>query len=211
MRARLRRLWRWPPFRFALAAALLWWPWPACAALYGGDVKALARALMAASGAPVELAFELRNVGAAPSLDAWHLPLYLEDTETGAFVQTVLDLRRGGYIASAFFTALVLATPLRRARRKLGVLVGGLAALQVLPLLPLLSFLSGKLPVQVFHFGRFARWAIEIAYHALVAAPGMAYAVPALLWLLLIWVAEPACLRQPIQRFGLIRWNAAAQ
>jgi hypothetical protein len=128
------------------------------------------------------------------------LGIHAEDPDTGRYVGTALDLRRSGYIASAVFVALAVMTPLRGRRsrwRKAALLGAGLVGLQILPLLPLLSFFSGKLPVTVFDLGPIPRALIEVSYHALVAPPGMAYAVPALLWLLLVTLTDPSCLPRP--------------
>ena len=62
----------------------------------------------------------------------------------------------------------------------------------------------------MFQLGGFTRWLVDVAYHALVAPLGMAYAVPVVLWLMLVWalggdpgVRLPAFLRaafEPGQR-----------
>jgi len=170
-------------------------PWPLFGRAYGGTVAAFARmaAAVAGSGATIRIG---AGGGHDSASDPWHLRIHAEDPTTGEYVGTVLDLRRAGYLASAVFAALVLATPLR-ARRKLGLLLGGLALLQALPLLPLLSFFSGKLPVRVFDFGSTTRAMIELGYDILVAPPGMAYAVPALAWLLGVFVLDADALRLP--------------
>jgi hypothetical protein len=175
--------------------ALLVAPWPFVGRAYGRSVAAIARmaAAVAGSGATIRIG---AGGGQESASDPWHLRIHAEDPSTGEYVGTVLDLRRAGYLASAVFAALVLATPLR-ARRRLGLLLGGLALLQALPLLPLLSFFSGKLPVRVFDFGSTTRAMIELGYHILVAPPGMAYAVPGLAWLLGVCVLDAGVLRLP--------------
>jgi hypothetical protein len=47
---------------------------------------------------------------------------------------------------------------------------------------PLVSFLGGTGPVAAFTLGRPAHVALQLVYRALVVPPGMAYAVPLLLW-----------------------------
>jgi hypothetical protein len=181
---RLARALTSPPARFLLALALLLPPWPAIGRAYGRAVGAWTDLTLSPAAAPVKLRF---TVPAAddPGGSSWELRVHAEDP-SGRYVGTVLDLRRSGYIASAVFAALALATPLRW-KQRLVLMGAGLAILQLLPLLPLLSFFSGKLPVRAFQLGAATSAAVEIAYHALVAPPGMAYAVPALLWLLLAW------------------------
>jgi hypothetical protein len=181
--------------RFVLLLTLLMLPWPGLGRFYAGAIAGLASTALGNANANVTLRFTVPAT-ATPVVagQPWQLNVFAEDTITGQFVQTALDARRSGYIASAVFVALALATPVRWSRR-LGVLLVGLALLQTLPLLPLLSFFSGKLPVRVFDLGAVARSIIEIAYHTLVAPPGMAYAVPGLLWLLLVGAMDPGCLR----------------
>lgn len=179
-----RRLLARGPIRFVLLLALFLPPWPATGRMYGGFVGALADGVLSDELSPVRFRF-----GPAPGakLDPgpWHLRVRADDGETGRFIETSLDLRRSGYVASAMFAALVLATPLGWTWR-LAALAGGLALWQLLPLVALLSFFSGKLAVQAFDLAAPVRWFVEIAYRALVAAPGMAYGAPLLLWLALV-------------------------
>jgi hypothetical protein len=198
------------PARAVLVFTLLMLPIPAVGRTYGHLVGGLA-SLAVGMGASSEVEVRFTPGGAAgPAGDPWTLGIHVEDPGTGRYVGTALDLRRSGYIACVVFVALALATPLA-GRRRLALLGGGLVPLQLLPLLPLLSFFSGKLPVRVFDFGTTSRALIEIGYHALVAPPGMAYAVPGLLWLLLVtlldanslpWPLTAARLDRPTPRLG---------
>jgi len=52
-------------------------------------------------------------------------------------------------------------------------------------------FWGGDGPVQVFELDSGFRAAIEVAYRALVAPPGMTYAIPALLWWALLALTRP--------------------
>ena len=197
-----RALTSWPA-RFFYLFTVLMLPWPGLGRAYAGFVSAVADAAFGGWAPATTLRFTNPDDGAAGA-QAWQLKIYAEDTLTGKYVQTALDLRRGGYIAVAVFAALALVTPIRWSKR-LGLLAVGLSILQIIPLLPLLSFFSGKLPVQVFHFASVLQSAIEVAYHTLVAPPGMAYAVPAMLWLLLVWLIDAKGLRRilsPLFRRG---------
>lgn len=173
-------------------------PWPGLGPIYARVVASLGNALLERGNPRVTLVFKLpAATTAAPAGSApvgppnpWRLDVAAEDAVTGRFVGTALDLRRGGYIASAVFAALALATATRW-RKRLALLFCGLAPLQMLALLPVLSFFSGKLPVKVFSFSRASVAILDVCYHALVAPPGMAYAVPALLWLALVWLIAP--------------------
>ena len=186
------------PARFVALLTVLMLPWPGLGPTYARAVGAIARTATSGANPSVTLRFTVPDAG-GPAGGSWRLDVFAEDTVTGQYVQTALDLRRGGYIASAVFVALALATR-TRPRKKLILLACGVSVLQLLPLLPLLSFFSGKLPVRVFDLGAAANVLIEIAYHTLVAPPGMAYAVPALLWLLLVWLLDPTCLPLAMRR-----------
>jgi hypothetical protein len=176
------------------ALALLMIPWTVAGRLYGGAVTIVARAALPDPDTGARLQFGPR-AGDATVADPWQLPVSAEDPASGQLVATVLDLRRSGYLAWAVYAALMLVTPLRWPKR-IALLVGGSLLLQLLPLLPLLTFFSGRLPVTVFELGTGARWVAAIAYRSLVAPPGMAFAVPTLLWLLLIGVVDRALARK---------------
>ena len=197
--ARLVRVWsnRW--VRLGVFLPLLLWPWNLLGLVYAADVGALGATLVTSTQSRVEVRFGDTRTSAGPtqaatSTDPWQLLLYAEDTESGNFVNTSLDLRRSGYVALATFVALTCAARLRM-RHKLFLLSIGIPALHVLPILPLISFLSGKLPVTVFHLSAGPQFAIETAYRVLVAPPAMAFAVPSLLWILLAWWRDPRGLR----------------
>ena len=70
------------------------------------------------------------------------------------------------------------------------MLVLGLLILEpvllVLTALPLVSFLGGTGPVQGFHLSPVTSLTFQTVYRALVAPPGMMYALPLLLWWVLV-------------------------
>jgi len=197
--ATLFRVWsnRW--VRLGVLLPILLWPWNLLGHVYAADVGALASAVISSTQSRVDVQFGKTPTSAGSTqstttTDPWQLLLYAEDTESGHFVNTSLDLRRSGYVALATFVALTCAARLRM-RHKLFVVTIGVPALHLLPILPLVSFLSGKLPVTAFHLSAGPQFAIETAYRVLVAPPGMAFAVPALLWILLAWWRDPRGLR----------------
>jgi hypothetical protein len=192
--ARLRIAAGWlasPPVRLGALLLLFLWPWRIVGRAYGHLVVGVAR-LFLDPGRAVAFRYP-------PGDDPWRLRIVADELTSGRFVETALDLRRAGFIAMAVFVALVLATPMRW-RRRAGMLALGLAPLALLPLLPIVALFSGPLPVRAFHLGPFARAGASIAYHVLVSAPGMAYALPGLMWLLLMWRFEPARLRALLGR-----------
>jgi hypothetical protein len=177
-----------PLVRLGVLLLLFLWPWRAVGRAWSHVVVGLARLFLATRAS---VAFRYPP---GTGDDAWRLRVVADDLTSGRFVETALDLRRAGFIAIAVFAALVLATPLRW-RRRAGMLAIGLVPLLVLPLLPMIALFSGAVSVRAFDLGPLAHTAVSIAYRVLVTAPGMAFALPGLLWLLLIWRFEPAWLR----------------
>jgi hypothetical protein len=86
-------------------------------------------------------------------------------------------------------------------RQKAVLAASGLFVLELLSLLPILSFWSGRLPIVAYDLGQPARVVVDVLYRSLVAPLGMAYALPGLLWLLLSAVAAtpatPARIDEP--------------
>ena len=181
--------------RCSLLLLALLLPWPGLARFCGSTFSGFASeaADFALSGGPAALEFTPASAHLGAELHAWDVLVSARDESTHALVQTALDLRRTLYLPSAVFLALVLALRLPL-RKKVALLAVGLGALQIGPALTLLSFFSGKLPVQAFHLARVTSWVVEVAYRTLVAPPGMAFALPALLWLGLVWLLAPECL-----------------
>lgn len=111
-----------------------------------------------------------------------------------------IDLRALLLLPTAAFIALVIATPFGQWRRNAQLLLWGLPLLELLLLgltaTPLLSFLGGTGPVQAFQLSRATHTVLQLVYRALVAPPGMAFALPLLLWLLLL------------QRAGGVDWSS---
>ncbi len=101
-----------------------------------------------------------------------------------------IDLRSLVFLPTAAFIALSIAVSLESVREHLLLLGVGLLILEPLLLalvtLPLLSFLGGTGPIRVFTLSRPVHAVLQILYRALVAPPGMAYAVPLLLWWVLV-------------------------
>jgi len=144
--------------------------------------NALVRDLSLASG--VRLRFEAteEQLRAAP----WSTTLRVEPRPPQAPLAIPVNLRSLIFLPTATFVALALATPMGSRRRNLRVLLVGLLIL--LPLLlvlvgiPLLSFLGGTGPLSAFTLARWQHVGLQVLYRALVVPPGMAFAIPLLLW-----------------------------
>jgi hypothetical protein len=119
----------------------------------------------------------------------WQATLFAE--RAGTVLQAMpIDLRSLCYLPCAAFVALSVATPLGNWRRNAKLLGIGLPILHtfLMALLttPLLSFFGGTGPLQLFRLAPATHVVLQILYRALVAPPGMAFALPLLLWALLV-------------------------
>ena len=172
---------------------LLLFPWPGLGGMCGATFCGVANEVAELTIGP---SLEFAPASAIPGADhsPWDVVISARDPVSRAFVRTALDARRAVYVPSAVFLALALALRVPSRMKKIALIVIGLAAAQIGPWLAVLSFFSGKLPVVLFHFSAPAHWLIEIAYRSLAAPPGMAYALPALVWLGLVWTLAPECL-----------------
>ncbi|HEX2674063.1 MAG TPA: hypothetical protein VHM25_24475, partial [Polyangiaceae bacterium] len=141
----------------------------------------------------VRLRFEAKDEELAQH--PWQLTLTIREPARARPVLVPIDLRTLLFLPLAAFIGLALAAPLGSARRNARVLGQGLLilvpALLVLTALPLLSFLGGTGPVLVFRLAPALHLVLQTVYRALVAPPGMMYALPLLLWWALVARLEP--------------------
>ena len=116
----------------------------------------------------------------------WQLTLKVVAPLRAEPVLVPMDLRTLLFLPMAAFIALAVAAPLGSPGRNLRVLSQGLLVLiptqLVLTALPLLSFLGGTGPVRAFHLSLPVHVVLQTVYRALVAPPGMMYALPLFLW-----------------------------
>ncbi len=128
--------------------------------------------------------------------EPWRVTLHVEPAPSMATpaITVPIDLRSLLFLPTAAFLALAIAVPLRSTREHVQIIVVGLLILEPLLLtltaLPLLSFLGGTGPLRAFTLSRPTHVVLQILYRALVAPPGMAYAIPLLLWWVLIVVTN---------------------
>ena len=136
----------------------------------------------------VNLHFEVSD--AELEAHPWRVTLHVQPASPAPAVLVPIDVRSLVYLPTAAFVALAIAVRLRSARQHVQLLAIGLAILEPLLLLlvalPLLSFLGGTGPIRAFSLSRPTHVVLQILYRALVVPPGMAYAVPLLLWWLLV-------------------------
>jgi hypothetical protein len=172
------------PVRSLLILTLLLLPWPGVARAFAATTADVNQAVLGNDSSLRQISFRLPRPN--ESANSWEVLAIARERDSTRQVGTAIDVRRAGYLQDATFVALTLATRLRR-RTKVLILAIGLGALQLVPLLPALAFFSRvDAGVQVFALSSLSQWLVEIAYRSLIAAPGMAYALGGLLWLLLV-------------------------
>jgi hypothetical protein len=165
---------------------------PACARAHA----ALGNALV--EGATFERGTTLHFEAADAELaeHPWQLTLHVRTPVRPIPVSLPIDLRTLLFLPIAAFIGLSLAAPLGAMRRNVDVLGRGLLilvpTLWVLTALPLVSFLGGVGPVRAFRLAPLLHVLFQILYRALVAPPGMMYALPLLLWWVLVASSKPA-------------------
>lgn len=166
--------------------ALLRGPGPAFTRAHLALGNALVASLHLASG--TRLYF--RASDAELTEKPWQAVLRVEPLTPERGIAIPIDLRSLVYLPLAAFVALAVAVPLRSVRAHLLLVFSGLVILEPLLLsliaVPLISFLGGLGPVHAFAVSRAMQVLLQLVYRALVAPPGMAYALPLLLWWMLV-------------------------
>ncbi|MET0792632.1 MAG: hypothetical protein ABW061_14020 [Polyangiaceae bacterium] len=166
-------------------------PGPPYSKFHAALGNSISHAFPLASG--VQLHFEATD--AELENHPWRMSLHVQEpARSGAAVARAvavpIDLRSLLYLPSAAFLALAIAVRLRSTWAHVQVVVCGLLLLEpvllLLVALPLLSFLGGTGPIRAFTLSRPTHVVLQILYRALVAPPGMAYAIPLFLWWLLV-------------------------
>lgn len=176
-----------PLLRIVLVLAVFHLPWPGLGSAFSAYFGQVAAWLLDFWSAPT---LDLRLGPAAPSGPAWSVVFDARDGLTGHQARALLDVRRVGWLPLGAFMALMAAFPVKRWPRRLMVGVLGLAALHALSVLPVLAIFGDK-QTGFFEVNAVFHTVFVVAQRALLTLPGMAYAGPALLWMLLSWRLEP--------------------
>jgi hypothetical protein len=166
---------------FAVLVALLL-PWPGLGRAYVEAFSRVGTAAVRPVFAGSGLTLALRLFPETDEHHEWYSMIFVTDAQTGAPLHMgAADLKRSGYLQIAIFVAAAAAFPLRRRRLYSAILVGGALVLATLGWLPIFMYLAKK---QIIHLGAWSYAALSVTERSLVAAPGMAFAVPMLQWLL---------------------------
>lgn len=168
--------------RFLSLLVLGWVTWPGLGNAVGRVCSALVNTI-AGPLARYPETLEFRPEGPDASFNA----ILSVTNASGVYQELLWDLRRAPYLPVVVFLALCAALPLNRVRARLWVVALGLTVLPMLSGLRLLLAISTDSPIRLLELPAVAEFILTMACRTLVLPPGMAYAVPALLWLALSW------------------------
>ena len=183
--------------RFTGALTVLLVPWPGLEQAYGRTMSAIGNVLVGEQpiGTGAYLHFDAAPPSARsqdPSNEAYAIELSARRVGTRSTVRVPIDLRTLTFVPTAVFLALALASPTWKSARGPIIFVSGLLSLQLFLLgsiaVPLLLFFSNPRPMQLLQLHPAVAHVLDVAYRSLVAPPGMAFAIPGLLWVVLMWM-----------------------
>lgn len=177
--------------RFGVVLAILIAPWPGLGRAFVDSVGMAATALADAVSVTSNVSFTLRSARPSERQPEWRGVIDVkQDLPDGPVRHAgIIDLRRVGYLQLATFLSLAAAWPPRTVRCLLGsvsLAVGIVAAVIAVPVFDFLSD-AGVIPL-----GAWVGGALSLARRALVAPPGMAYAIPGLAWLAMTQATHPS-------------------
>lgn len=115
---------------------------------------------------------------------AWQVTAFVQSPDgKKREVLNWMDVRRAAYLPMAVYLALIASIIVSfRGRKEYLRIFYGIVILQFMPMVPLLSFLQQAKIIDL-------NWNMQVffltLYRGLITSPGMTYAVPAILWLLL--------------------------
>lgn len=169
---------------FAGIFTLLVLPWPGLATAYCTGFSAFWTMVLQLSHDATALGFELHPEAAGDDLffHQWSVAAFAEKNGAQRKVNS-MNVRRTSYIQCAVYLALVIAVSGTVKGRSAWLNAGsGLLILQLLPAMMMVILLqqAGAPPLS-----RTAETVVIATYRSLVNPPGMAYALPAFVWLLL--------------------------
>lgn len=195
--------------RFVCLLTVAMIPWPGLGAAYGRAAGVVGNALVGngrvGSGAVVHFEAPSGQADSDGNDSSYSTLLTARSLATGATVRIPIDLRTLAYIPTAVFIALAVAAPIWQRARGLAVLLAGMAILHAFLAAslaaPILLFFSNPRPMKLVELSPAVQQVLNVFYRSMVAPPGMAFAVPGLLWLLLVWLTAhpsfPLEARQP--------------
>jgi hypothetical protein len=168
---------------------VLLWPWPGLAGVFSQAASFVCDAI-----AGIEWGRD-SQIHFIPSRyepeHPWWVSMTIKNVFTGQSLEMPVDTRTLGYIRIAVFAALAIAWPFWTTKRVAGatacgfvLLLGGIAFSLVLPIVQVLGI------VKVLSLGVLTQSMVSIGILTLATYPGMAFAIPALIWLFVMRFAH---------------------
>jgi len=178
--------------RFACALYLLLTVWPYAAEPYAHALASLGNALKPESSR-ASLHFSVPSFDRAAA-ESFALLFSARKHATPVNISIPIDVRNLAYLPTACLIALAFATPLWRVRRGLLLLPAALTLLHVFLAAslatPIVLLFAEQAPLHLIDLTPLSHATLDVLYRALVAPPGMAYAIPGLLWVSMLWFSE---------------------
>jgi hypothetical protein len=175
--------WRRFLWRLALLLSVSIAPWPGLATPFA---RAMAGACDAVAGVVSDAEVHFVAERYAPE-HPWWVQMSVKNVFTSESFEVPVDTRTVGYLRIVVFLSFSLAWPFWAMRRGIEATLGGLAILAVLigltVVLPLLQVLG---MVKVLALGVLAQSALSIVIMTLGTYPSMAFAIPGLVWLVVL-------------------------
>jgi hypothetical protein len=174
--------------KLVLVLTVLIWPWPGLARTYVAAFSSVATVIARPAFADSDVSLSFAPSSESDTSHEWFSMVSVQDAASQARVHRgAIDIRRAGYLQTALFLAVAIGFPLRRWRRCVAVVVAGSALLPMLAWLTIATYLARK---QVIHLGVLSSSILALGYRSLICAPGMAFAGPGLLWLVVLRVFD---------------------
>lgn len=174
--------------RFFAVLILLLCPWPGLGRAYALAFNVLATPCMSVVSAASGSEVSLDRFPESDKRHEWSTMVRVTDESHTVRHTGAGDLKRAGYLQIATWLASAVAFPLKRRARFAAILGGGVLFFTMFGCLPVCLYLARK---GVLHLGMVLFAALALSERALVGAPGMAFALPALGWLLAVWSERP--------------------
>jgi len=172
-------------------------PWPGLGPLFADVVGATATAIADPFFARSNVTLTVRPPRPEEHQPKWRgvIDVKQDFPDGPARHAGAIDLRRSGYLQLATFIALAAAWMPKGRRRILAAVGVAAAVVSTVVAVPIFDFL---VQVDVVHLGAGSATLVSLARRILVGAPGMAYAVPGIVWLAL--AGGPMLLRRRTPR-----------
>ncbi len=176
--------------RFIPLLVLLMWPWPGLAPSFSDAFTGICNAF---AGVDVGWDSEVHFTPNYSPEHPWWVQVSVTNVLTGEALGFPLDLRTIAYLRIAMFVALALALPIWKTRRGLTAVGLGFTLLMVVNVSTVATILLQLLGMaHVVSLGPFTHSVLYVGILSLLSYPAMSFAIPGLIWLFTMYLADPA-------------------